>query len=320
MLLEKWLDSIPDELRLPTSGRVERIVPSHILSLHAFHCFILILLHRPWFAAYDPSASDPGPDGSVAKCERAAAKVLSILQLWRRCPGLRYSPITLGQVAFSAGTVHLLSASHCASKQSRKFKACIEAVQQCITALREMGETLKCAAVSANTLQKLLDESYAPAPPKPAPAPAPAPGPEGLDIASMLQNPAVAEQLLKMGWAPPSGVSIPSTAATAAGSSTTSTPVQPAPATNGASNGGGSSFGVDWTLFGQLQSHPLPSLPGTGLQMPAMHGGPGSSSAPGEQGTNIYDVLYAGASETPFPSGNAWAWPFGATDGAGVGL
>lgn len=317
--LEKWLDSIPDELRLPSSGRAERVVPGHILSLHAFHCFILILLHRPWFALHDPSASDTGSDGSVAKCERAAAKFLTILQLWRRCPGLRYSPITLGQVAFSAGTVHLLSASHCASKQSRRFKACIESVHQCITALREMGETLKCAAVSANTLQKLLDESYSPARPKPAPlsAPASGQGQAGMDIASMLQNPAFAEQLLKLGWAPPTSTSTSMSSGAGAGAGN-----------QAGSTGGGSSVGagagsngstpaqvlpnsaggtLDWTLFGQF----------SGMQMPM---GPTPAQSAGEQGQNIYDVLYAGASETPFPSGNAWSWPFGATDGAGVGL
>lgn len=304
VLLEKWLDSIPDELRLPTAGRSERVVPGHILSLHAFHCFILILLHRPWFANCAPSALDSGPDGSVAKCERAAAKFMTILQMWRRCPGLRYSPVTLGQVAFSAGTVHLLSASHCASKQSRKFKSCIENVQTCITALHEMGETLKCAAVSANTLQKLLDESYAPAPPKPAPPPAPAPS-AGFDIAAMLQNPAFADQLKSLGWAPPTagGSSTGPALSTGTGGSAASTPSAPV---NGAPNANGSQ-GIDWSLFGHL--HPLSNMP----MNPANQGA-------GEQGQNIYDVLYAGASETPFPAGNAWSWPFGATDGAGVGL
>ncbi|GMK56845.1 hypothetical protein CspeluHIS016_0306850 [Cutaneotrichosporon spelunceum] len=290
VILEKWLDSIPDELRLPTAGRSERIVPGHILSLHAFHCFILILLHRPWFANCSPTTLDSGPDGSVAKCERAAAKFMTILQTWRRCPGLRYSPVTLGQVAFSAGTVHLLSASHCPTKQSRKFKAYIENVQTCIAALREMGETLKCAAVSADTLQKLLDESYAPALPKPAPAHVPTPS-AGFDIATMLQNPAFADQLKQLGWAPPTanGSSSGQALSSGTGGSSASTPSAPM---NGA-NANGSA--IDWSVFGQL--HPLNNMPMNSANQGA-----------GEQGQNIYDVLYAGASETPFPAGNVWAW------------
>lgn len=36
-------------------------------------------------------------------------------------------------------------------------------------------------------------------------------------------------------------------------------------------------------------------------------------------GTGIYDVLYAGAANQAFPSGNLWQWPFGNGDGGGDG-
>lgn len=71
--LEKWLETLPDPLRLPTAARGElSVVPSHILSLHALHCFILILLHRPWFAQLRAEGEDSPTEVSVAKCERAA--------------------------------------------------------------------------------------------------------------------------------------------------------------------------------------------------------------------------------------------------------
>jgi hypothetical protein len=87
--LEKWLEEIPDVLRLPSTARGELpIVPSHILGLHAFHCFILILLHRPWFAQFrqasnggaaaSVAAHDAWAENSIEKCERAATKVVQI--------------------------------------------------------------------------------------------------------------------------------------------------------------------------------------------------------------------------------------------------
>jgi hypothetical protein len=232
--LEKWLEEIPDALRLPNTARGEtRIVPSHILGLHALHCFILILLHRPWFAQLRPGGpEDSAAELSVAKCERAASKVVQIAnvsvfgfhlpsarwnqnrqvlfidhvpqQLYRRCPGLRYSPITLNQIVFSAGTVHLLCATH---NSGRKAKTSVEAVQACISALEEMGDTLECAALSAKTLQGLLDESsHAPPPP-----PKPLTGPS-VDIEKLLKDPTVADQLRKLGWAPTFPPAPPTTA------------------------------------------------------------------------------------------------------------
>jgi hypothetical protein len=116
--------------------------------------------------------------------------------MYGRCPGLRYSPITLNQIVFSAGTVHLLCATN---SSGRKAKTSIEAVQQCITALEEMGDTLECAALSAQTLQGLLEESgnHAP-PPKLAP-----PASSAVDVEQLLKDPTIADQLRKLGWAPP---------------------------------------------------------------------------------------------------------------------
>jgi len=131
-------------------------------------------------------------------------------QLYRKCPGLRYSPITLNQIVFSAGTVHLLCATH---NSGRKAKASVDAVVSCISALEEMGDTLDCAARSAKTLQGLLDESNHAPPPKPA-APAPS-----VDIEKLIKDPQIADQLRKLGWAPPVPAPTPPAAASSASSS-----------------------------------------------------------------------------------------------------
>lgn len=313
--MEKWLDTLPDALRLPNTARGEtRIVPSHILNLHALHCFILILLHRPWFARLKP---DSPTEVSVAKCERAAHKMVQILQLYRKCPGLRYCPITLNQYAFTAGTVHLLSATHNVDKSSRKAKASIEAVHTCITALEEMGDTLECAVVSASTLCKLLDESnHARLPKPPVPITAPV---SNTSIEQLLKDPSVAEQLRKLGWAPPSAPS-PAPQPHA--------PLSPVAGRTPGPRGQGIDF--DWfttpisyqsmgisssgtaagpahpSSFVPVPTVPQASVPGHGT-MPV----PQAQSALGLEGTlPLSEVLYAGAPNSPFPAGNVWTWPF----------
>lgn len=74
-----------------------------------------------------------------------------------------------------------------------------------------MGDALKCAAVSGTTLQRLLDQAEAEwngtagAPTRPAET----------DLERMLRDPNVAEQLQRLGWVPPSGVSPQATSTTA---------------------------------------------------------------------------------------------------------
>lgn len=322
--LEKWLDSLPEPLRLPATSENKR-TPSHILSLHAFHSFVLILLHRPWFAQI--STVDPLPDtslASVAKCERAAFKVVTILTQFRRCPGLRYCPMTLSQVAFSAGTVHLLSATHCATKTSKKFKSSIDAVQQCVTALKEMGETKRCSAVSAATLTRLLDEYYTPPSRPPSPPPQQQHTISTVDLSRMLQDPSVAEQLLRMGWAPPGPSSGPATSTSGASASPSSIHHTPFQADTTTPPQGP----VDWSLFGHLQPpgaapppqqqpQPQPSHPHHPHQHQHMAGQFGAGHPPANQhSVSICDVLYAGTPGPGFPSGNSWTWPFGFDGGA----
>lgn len=202
--LEQWTESLPEALRLPDADDSEAIVPSHILNLHAFYFFTMILLHRPWFAQLQSGQQDTLTDNSVAKCEKAASKIVDIITIHRRCPGLQYSTVQLSQIVFSAGTVHLLSARN-AIKQSRKAKSSIENVQACIGALKEMGTTMKCSVTSAASLQRLLSETTNPGASKQASSSAAkkvAPG-QPPDVENLLKDPSIQEQLKKLGWAPP---------------------------------------------------------------------------------------------------------------------
>lgn len=201
--LNQWNESLPEALQLPEADDNEAIVPSHILNLHAFYCFTVILLHRPWFAQLQSGQQDTLTDNSVAKCEKAASRIVDIITIHRRCPGLQYSTVQLSQIVFSAGTVHLLSARN-AIKQSRKAKSSIESVQACIGALKEMGTTMQCSVTSAASLQRLLSETTNPGSSKQsAAAPRKAAAGQPADVENLLKDPSIQEQLKKLGWAPP---------------------------------------------------------------------------------------------------------------------
>lgn len=74
----------------------------------------------------------------------------------RTSPGLKYSVITLTQVSFLAGTVHLLSAINSEHSAPKKAAIALAACVQCEEALDEM--VWKCAAQSAEILRRLRAE------------------------------------------------------------------------------------------------------------------------------------------------------------------
>lgn len=76
----------------------------------------------------------------------------------RVSPSLRYSTITLTQVAFLAGTVHLLSAINSGADAPKRFATSLAASEDCQRALREMGQSWKCATQSAEILRRLTEE------------------------------------------------------------------------------------------------------------------------------------------------------------------
>lgn len=243
--------------------------------------------------------------------------MVQILTMYRSCPGLRYCPITLNQYAFTAGTVHLLSATQNSDESSRKAKSSIEAVHTCINALEEMGDTLECAVQSAATLRKLLEESNCVPAPKFVPPSAVSAAQEKVSIEQLLKDPSVAAQLRQLGWEPPTPVPPTPT--------TTNHHHQPhVPVTTTGPRGQGIDF--DWfttpiSYQSMAVSTPaasaLVAAPDPTASTAAGHATltvPGStdgaSLAALETSFPLSEVLYAGAPSSPFPAGNVWTWPF----------
>nr|XP_018267202.1 uncharacterized protein I303_01187 [Kwoniella dejecticola CBS 10117]OBR89360.1 hypothetical protein I303_01187 [Kwoniella dejecticola CBS 10117] len=226
VLLEEWYGSLPSALRITAAvarSAQSRIPPAHIILLHGMYHFIVILLHRPWYIRPgQPTESREGKmSGSVKRCDQSANRILQMVSLYDRSVGLRYGPISMTQMVFTAGTIHLLDAtSNSRSRESKKLSTSLTCVKMCIEALHKMGDGFLCSKHSAVILQRLMDEWSL----LPDDAPsndeqvsgrgeteteliqAESSGP----IKEMLRDPRMIEELRKLGWAPPPSSSSPS--------------------------------------------------------------------------------------------------------------
>jgi hypothetical protein len=105
------------------------------------------------------------------------------------------------QFTFTAGTIHLLGAAN-----GKSLESDTASVKGCIAVLHSMGQTWKCASQSGDVLQRLLHEWN---PKRASSDGAPATATKlnasgGVNIQEMLQqNPEMAQQLQRLGWAPP---------------------------------------------------------------------------------------------------------------------
>ena len=109
------------------------------------------------------------------------------------------------QFTFTAGTIHLLAVAN-----GKNIDGDTECVKGCIAALHSIGQTWKCAFQSGNVLERLLREWH----PSSSTITTDTDTTRSniseqgrndqIDVERMLQqNPQVARQLRRLGWAPP---------------------------------------------------------------------------------------------------------------------
>jgi len=90
---------------------------------------------------------------------------MELLDSWHSLYGVRYAPITLIQVVFSAGTVFLLSAVQAASGLRvghGSLKHFLSQGELCIKYLLESGKSWQCATNIAEILRNLLQQQLNP--------------------------------------------------------------------------------------------------------------------------------------------------------------
>jgi hypothetical protein len=90
-------------------------------------------------------------------CDEAAKNTMTLLGSWNSLFGLRYAPLTLVQVVFSAGTVFLLSVEHATTGRPTSFSLHDSRTQLdlCIEYLSEVGKSFSTARQVREILNKL---------------------------------------------------------------------------------------------------------------------------------------------------------------------
>ncbi|KAH8100729.1 hypothetical protein DFH11DRAFT_1553940 [Phellopilus nigrolimitatus] len=159
--LINWQEDLPNALKVNTSSSGRHTALPHVLMMHCSLWWLMILLHGPFYRRRKASALDNS--FNISRCKLAAKEILALVRIWRDLYGkIRFAPITLIQVVFAAGTVHLLSAHQallpCNTRLATTAHAnALARVEESIMALDELGQSWPHARKIADSFRKLGD-------------------------------------------------------------------------------------------------------------------------------------------------------------------
>ncbi|KAJ7720832.1 hypothetical protein B0H16DRAFT_1738664 [Mycena metata] len=162
--LNKWKSDLPSELDITLSSR-GKSTPQRLM-LHCMYWWCIMVLHRPFFnrRTRPLQAGDKGID-HVKLCKRAAENVMELFETWSSLYTLRYTPPTMLQVVFCAGTVFLLLALQATSSvrvANNSLATSISQAELCVQYLTEIGVTWRSAARTGDILRCLLEDRLKP--------------------------------------------------------------------------------------------------------------------------------------------------------------
>ncbi|KAF8316126.1 hypothetical protein DL93DRAFT_2078382 [Clavulina sp. PMI_390] len=179
--LRSWEAKLPRYLHIAdTSVKITRAPPHVIMVNLAFH-WLSILLLRPFFrpgvtpssgtlaspSTDATSASPQESDGhakktlqmlreaAAAQCPSSANQIVRLFERYDVLYGLRFTPITALQIAYTAGLIHL-SMYFAATTPSVREKYRLLGVA-CINILNAMGQTWTSGTVTASIMKRLLE-------------------------------------------------------------------------------------------------------------------------------------------------------------------
>ncbi|KAJ7512365.1 hypothetical protein B0H11DRAFT_2268428 [Mycena galericulata] len=162
--LNIWKSQLPHQLDVTLTNRTDST--PHKLMLHCEYWWFLIILHRPFFDPHVQTIQRTDREiDHVKLCKRAAENIVELAETWSSLYSLRYTPETMLQVLFGAGTVFLLLALHATASiriGHGSLQTALDYVERCIRHLHEMGQTWSCAARTADILRSLLHDKLGP--------------------------------------------------------------------------------------------------------------------------------------------------------------
>lgn len=155
--------------------------------LHCMYWWLFILLHRPFFNRRPRAVqvtdrevdhvkvgthlrklallSLPQLTTRLQLCKRSAENIMELLETYSKLYTLRYVPVTLVQVIFSAGTVFLLLSLQATLNlriAHQALKTSLSQAELCVQYLYEIGKSWRGAARAGDILSGLLDTKLKP--------------------------------------------------------------------------------------------------------------------------------------------------------------
>lgn len=154
------------------------MVHPHCVMLHLAYWWLVTLLYRPSYRQASSNSSSEAnnhimvcssyvlffcmTDHIVQLCDEAAKNIMALLGTWKSLFGMRYVPLTLVQVTFSAGTVFLISIEHAMTSRPTSFSLHDSRAQLdlCIEYLSEAGKSFSAAPQVREILKKLRQTQF----------------------------------------------------------------------------------------------------------------------------------------------------------------
>ncbi|CUA70896.1 Nitrogen assimilation transcription factor nirA [Aspergillus nidulans FGSC A4] [Rhizoctonia solani] len=161
--LDTWYNNLPENFTISARSTTKPL--PHIIVLNMAYWWLLLILHRPFYARTVRSASNASTeipssftDLSVKICDRATVKIVQYIMVFDKHYGMRYFPLGMLQVIFMAGATLLVQSATLSESAVKKRSDAHEGTRKCIHALQAAAQTWDCAQLSANHLQSLLQE------------------------------------------------------------------------------------------------------------------------------------------------------------------
>ncbi|CAE7223899.1 unnamed protein product [Rhizoctonia solani] len=161
--LDTWYNNLPENFTISARSTAKPL--PHIIVLNIAYWWLLLLLHRPFYARTVRSASNTSADSptsftelSVKICDRATVKIVQYVMLFDKYHGMRYFPISMLQVIFMAGATLLVQSATLSESALKKRADAHDRTRKCIYALQSAAQTWDCAELSAHHLLALLQE------------------------------------------------------------------------------------------------------------------------------------------------------------------
>ncbi|KAJ7084052.1 hypothetical protein B0H15DRAFT_990723, partial [Mycena belliarum] len=164
--LSNWKSRLPPQLEITPANRANS-TPNRLM-LHCVYWWCFIVLHRPFLSQRAQSLQRVREIDHMKLCRRAAESTLELLETWATLYGVRYAPVTLLQVVFSAGTIFILLALNATAPARLRIahaalQTALAQAEQCVRYLHKIGLSWSCSARAGDVLAAVLRDKLRPA-------------------------------------------------------------------------------------------------------------------------------------------------------------